>query len=373
MKSDGIMKKILLFLIVYIICMPAAMAQGAESKVFIQVMQPDYEVIPSEASRQLETKMEQLIATNGVADNDPYNRFVLTSKAAVITKDIVPGPPAKVSMNIDFTFIIGDVVENKVFESVTVSCVGVGINENKAFIAAIKNVKPKNPELVAFLHKAKEKIVSFYSLRCSQIKSDAMQAAASQDYDEAIYMLMQVPDVCDCAGDCLTLAIQYNRDRVNVHAQSLLNQAKARWAESPNAAGASAAADLLAQIPGGTSCQQGVDALAAEIDAKLRADEKRDWEFKMQQYRDQVEKQRRDDAARLEQQRADNAYRARQQKADNEHRAAQQAANNEYRRTQQAADNAARSQLIEACRQVGLEYAKNQPKSVTYQKNIILW
>lgn len=356
------MKRILLSLIIYIMCLPSAMTQGAESKIFIQVMQPDYEEIPSEASRQLETKMEQLITLNGVADNDPYNRFVLTSKAAIVTKDIVPGPPAKVSMNIDFTFIIGDVVENKVFESVTISTIGVGVNENKAFISAIKNVKPKNPELVTFLRKAKEKIVSFYSLRCSQIKGEAMQAAASQDYDEAIYMLMQVPDVCDCAGDCQSLVIQYNKDRVNVHAASLLNQAKARWSESPDAAGASAAADLLAQIPGGTSSQQGVDALAAEINAKLRADEKRDWEFKMQQYHDQIEKQKRDDTARLEQQRANNAYRERQQKADNEHRAAQQ-----------VADNAARTRLIEACRQVGLEYAKNQPKSVTYQRNVILW
>ena len=71
----------------------------------------------------------------------------------------------------------------------------------------------------------------------------------------------------------------------------------------------------------------------------------------MQQYNDRIEKQKRDDIARLEQQRANNTYRARQQ----------------------AANNAARVQAIEAARQVGIAYAKNQPRSITYKKTVVLW
>lgn len=340
-----------------------AVAQSnAANQIYIQVMQPERDNIPAEAAKQLENKLTQLISANGVAEVDPANRFVLTSKASILTKDIVPGPPAKVSMNIDFTFMVGDLVENKVFESFTISTVGVGINENKAFIAAIKNVKPKNPELVAFLNAAKQEIVDYYASRCGQIKQEAEREAAAQNFDKAIYMLVQVPDVCDCAEECHELAIKYNRSKVNTNAATILNKAKAAWAESPDATGAANAADFLARIPGGTTSQKEADALIAEINKKLRADQKKEWEFKMQQYHDQVEKQKRDDQARLEQQRADNERRAVQQRADNE-----------YRRTQQAANNAARTQLIETCRQVGIEYAKNQPKSVTYQRNVILW
>lgn len=340
-----------------------AVAQSnAANQIYIQVMQPERDNIPAEAAKQLENKLTQLISANGVAEVDPANRFVLTSKASILTKDIVPGPPAKVSMNIDFTFMVGDLVDNKVFESFTISTVGVGINENKAFIAAIKNVKPKNPDLVAFLNAAKQEIVNYYASRCSQIKQEAEREAAAQNFDKAIYMLVQVPDVCDCAGECHELAIKYNRNKVNTNAATILNKAKAAWAESPDATGAANAADFLARIPGGTTSQKEADALIAEINKKLRADQKKEWEFKMQQYHDQVEKQKRDDQARLEQQRA-----------DNERRAVTQQADNEYRRTQQAANNAARTQLIEACRQVGIEYAKNQPKSVTYQRNVILW
>lgn len=351
-----------------------ALAQGnATSRIYIQVFQPERENIPAEAAKQLEIKLSQLVTTNGVAEVDPANRFVLTTKASIVSKDVVPGPPAMVSMNIDFTFMVGDVIENKVYESVTVSTIGVGINENKAFIAAIKNVKPKNPELVAFLSNAKQEIVEYYATRCSQIKQEAEREAAAHNFDKAIYMLMQVPDVCDCADDCQALAIKFNTNKLNTHAASLLNKAKSVWAESPDAIGAAHAAGFLSQIPGGTSSQKGVDVLITEINTKLRADQKREWDFKMKQYNDQIEKQRRDDAARLEQQRADNQYRAEQQRADNEQRAIQQHADNEYRRNQQQADNAARQQAIEACRQVGVEFAKNQPKSVTYKKSLLSW
>lgn len=343
------------------------------SKIFIQVLQPDRDNIPTEAAKQLETKMKKLVSLNGIASDDPINRFVLTSKVEVISKDLVPGPPAKVSMNLCFTFMIGDVIENKVFESVSITSDGVGINENKALIQALQNIKPKNPELVDFLKKAKEEIVEYYNLRCAEIKQDAENEAACQNFDKAIYLLMQVPDVCDCADECKELAIHFNNNKINTRAASLLNQAKLAWASSPNEEGASTAASILATIPGGTSSQIGIDALINEIDTKLQADEKKQWAFKMEQYRNQIDKQKRDDQARLEQQSADNQYRSEQQKADNEHRQRQQTADNEYRRIQQQADNAARTQLIDACRQVGVEYAKNQPKSVTYQRNVLLW
>lgn len=359
-----------LFLMLFV---HSSFAQSAVDHIYIQVAQPERENIPAEAAKQLEYKLTQLITANGIAEVDPANRFVLTSKASIITKDVVPGPPAKVSMNIDFTFMVGDVVDNKVFESFTISTVGIGVNENKAFIAAIKNVKPKNPELVSFLNAAKQEIVDYYTTRCGQIKQEAEREAAARNFDKAIYMLMQVPDVCDCAGDCQELAIKYNRTKVNTNAASLLNKAKAAWAESPDETGAANAAEILARIPGGTASQSGVDALIAEINKKLRADQKRAWDFKMQQYHDQVEKQKRDDQARLEQQRADNEYRAVQQQADNERRAVQQQADIAYRSKQQDADIAARSQLIDACRQVGVAYAKNQPKSVTYNKSLLSW
>lgn len=278
--------------------------------IFISVVQPDLSSMPDEAGKQLKLKLNQLLMNNGIASTDPYNRFVITTKVSVLTKDIVPGPPAKVAMNIDFTFIIGDVEDNKIFESATVSAVGVGINENKAFIAAIKAVKPRMSELTEMLEKAKTKIVEYYKVRCPQMIADAKKNAAARNYEEAMSILVKIPSMCDCAAESQNLLIAYNKEYIDNNAMQLLNKARAIWASSPDYKGASEVADIISQIPANTSLQPDIKKLTGQINSKLQADQRKAWEFKMKQYSDRIEAQKLRDKSRLEQQRANNAFRS---------------------------------------------------------------
>lgn len=339
-----------------------AYADSSVGEIYITVVQPERDDIPQEAAKQLENKMRQLITTNGVADTDPHSRFVITAKSFVVTKDIIGGAPQRVSQKVDFTFVIGDLIENKVFESYTFSAIGIGINENKSYINAITKMKIANPQFTAFIEKAKEKILKYYSARCEQIVLEAKQHAANRDYQQAIYKLMQVPSICDCAEKCQTLMIEYYNLYTEYTAASLLNEAKSKWASSPNSEGAAMAADVIAKIPAGSKVQDELDALVTEINKKLRSDEKRDWEFKMQQYNDEIVRQKREFELRKEQQEADIAYRNRQQAADNE-----------YRRKEQVARDQRRRLLIDACRQVGLAFAKNYQPPTYNVKNVYAW
>ena len=317
-----------------------ASAQNSQERIFVFPSFPNSSDVPVEACKQLEIKMKQCLSQNGISSTDPSNRFVMTCKPSVLTKNIVPGPPQKVSLTIDFNFIVGDAVEDNIYEMFTVNSIGVGTNETKAYIAAIKNIKTQNEDVKQFIKKAKEEIVNYYELRCEIIKDEAAKKAAAYEYQEAMYLLMQVPDVCDCSEECQTLLIKYYNEYIKVYSAELLNQAKSLWAAEPNADGAAKVADVIARVPGDTDRQNEFDELISEISSKLKADELREWEFKKKVYQDNLEKQRRDDAARLEQQRS---------------------------------DNAARRQYIEAARQVGIAYAQNRPKTITYQQNIIRW
>lgn len=337
-------------------------AESSVGDIYISVIQPERNEIPQEAAKQLENKMHQLITANGIADTDPNGRFVITAKSYIVTKDIVGGAPQRISQKIDFTFMIGDIIENKVFESYTFSAIGIGINENKSYINAITKMKTNNPQFTAFVEKAKEKILQYYVARCEQIILEAKQQAANHDYQQAIYQLMQVPNICDCAERCQNLMIEYYDAYTESTAAELLNEAKSKWASAPNADGAAMAADVIAKIPAGTKVQSELDALIAEINQKLREDEKRDWEFKMQQYNDEIARQKREFALRKEKQDADIAYRDRQQAADNE-----------YRRREQMARDQRRRLLIDACRQVGLAFAKTYQPPVYNVKNVYAW
>lgn len=351
-----------LLIVILTCCGVSVSADSSVGDIYISVVQPERSEIPQEAGKQLENKMHQLITANGIADTDPNGRFVITAKSNIVTKDIIGGAPQRISQKVDFTFMIGDIIENKVFESYTFSAVGIGINENKSYINAITKMKINNPQFTQFVEKSKEKILQYYAARCEQIILEAKQQASNYDYQQAIYLLMQVPNICDCAEKCQTLMIEYYDAYTETTAVELLNDAKSKWASAPNAEGAAMAADVITQIPAGTKIQAELDALIAEINKKLREDEKRDWAFKMKQYEDEQARQKREFQLRKQQQEADIAYRNRQQAADNE-----------YRRTEQIARDQRRRMLIDACRQVGLAFAKNYQPPTYNVKNVYAW
>lgn len=347
----------------------SSLAQGDAGHIYISVVQPDRDEISPEAGKQLERKMIQLLSSNGISSQDENNRFVITAKVDITSKDIVASTPQRVSEKIDLTLIVGDMIENKIFETISIPLIGIGINENKAFIAAINQVKPQKAEFKDFLDKAKKKIVDYYAVRCSQIIRDACKLASGNAYDEAIYQLMQVPDICDCSKECQDLMVEYTIKRNNAIAAQLLNEARVKWAASPNSEGASDVADIIAKIPVNTDSQKDVDALTKSINKKLRDDEKRNWDFKMRQYNDAQEKEKREFQLRVDKQIADNRIREKRIEAD-----IQQRKNEiESRERQQAEEQTTRRKWIDAAKSVGLGFAVNLPKTIDSLKNVISW
>lgn len=361
------MKKV--FVVFTLIVAGTICSFGQTDQLYISVVQPERSEISAEAGKQLERKMTQLLTANGISSQDANNRFVITAKVDITSKDIVASTPQRISEKIDLTFLVGDVVENKVFETITLPLIGIGINENKAFIAAINQVKPQNAELTEFLGKAKNKIVEYYAVRCPQIIKQAQKLASGNEYDEAIYQLMQVPDICDCAKQCQDLMIEYTIKRNNAIAAQLYNEAKARWAASSTREGASEVADIIARIPANTSSQSQINSLINAINKKLRDDEKRQWSFKMKQYSDAQEKELREYQLRVDQQMADNKIREKRLEADTQQRKVEV----EARQRQQAEEQATRRKWIDAAKSVGLGFVNNLPKTVENIKKVMSW
>lgn len=245
------------------------------------------ENIPAEACRNLENKLTRAIAANGYADNGYCDRFVLTAKIDILTKDIVPSTPARISQKIGVTFMVGDVIENKVYSTCTISLSGIGTNETKTLISAFSKFNPNHKVLQAMLEEAKQKIITFYTDHCNEIIRNAQTLADMQKYDEAIFRLISVPNVCtDCHQKCLSAATAIFTRKIDNEATSLLNQAYAEWMSHPDTIGAQAAASIISQINPQSKNYNKVAALCQEISSKLEADAKREWNFKMKQYED---------------------------------------------------------------------------------------
>lgn len=277
--------------------------------------------IPEEAKSSLLNKLTQIAANNGIGGNSISPRFIIASKINVTSKDIVAGPPQMIALNLEVFFFIGDAIENNIYANTSVTLKGVGINENKAFIDAIKNINVKNKQFSELTSSGKNKIVEYYENKCDFILKKAEELSNQLKFESAIYELMQIPEVNkNCYIKCIDAVGAIYKKMIDRNCNLNLNDAKAKWNVNQNSKGAEEVGKILAQIEPNAECFKEAFQLSETIRKKIEADEKRDWDFKMQQNKDAKELEK---------------------------------------------------QQLEAARAVAITYLKNQPKTIVY--NTLLW
>jgi len=292
------------------------------------------EGLPSSAKRMLENKLSQIAAKNGMGGSRLVQRFIITPNVTVLTKDLTTTAPPMTALTLEFTLYIGDGIEGTKFASTSIELKGVGKNETKAYIAAIKRINPANPTIQNFVSQGKNKIIEYYNSRCDFIIKDAKSKAERKEFDDAIAMLLSVPEVCkECFNKC-------HDETINIYKMKLENEcleniqkskvaiANNNWDEAANslsgilpdvscynnaqimlkqvedhrcsealgkAKGAWASLDAneagywLGHVSADSKCYESALSLGNEIKNKLKRDEGIEWDFKMKQQQDAVD------------------------------------------------------------------------------------
>ena len=331
-------KRTFLLLSIILMSYSEGFSQDA-SNLCIRVLGPQGECLTPASGRLLGTKITQILTNNGIVEDLPSNRFIMTAKAHLLSKDIIPGSPARVSKRLEISFIIGDAIENRKYGTYAVTVTGVGQNEEQACRQAVRTIKVNDPGINAFVRQAKEKIVSYYIENSSLIMKEATELVSEGRFDEALYRLSLVPSACgDVYETCQNKKIEINHKRIDLKGEQLMAAARAEWAKRPNAAGAAAVFPLVSSIPPSASCYYMVSPFLEEIKSKLEADEKRDWEFKIKQYEDEIERQKREFDANLQ---------------------------------REAREAEIRKSELDAAKQVAIEFARNQPEEI--YNTVLIW
>ena len=245
--------------------------------------------MPDAARSMLSNKISQVVTQSGMGGSARNERFILTANISIITKDILPGPPPMHALSMEITFYIGDGIEGTKFASKSVSVKGVGTNETKAYIEGIKMVKPSDPALQAFVEEGKKKIMAYYNSKCDFIIKEAQTLEAQNKFEEGIYKLTSVPEVCkECYDKCMTAVAPMYKKFMDKQCKVKLAEAKTAWAASQDASGASSAAAVLGTIDPDAACYKEAMALSSEIGKRIKELDKRDWDFKMKVHNDEV-------------------------------------------------------------------------------------
>ncbi|GAA4938472.1 hypothetical protein GCM10023314_08850 [Algibacter agarivorans] len=304
------MKKIIYTLMFFVA--PFLGAQEKDNGITLGAYLPEQsEGIPSHAKNMLKNKLGRIITENGISDNVYNSRFIITPNINVLSKNITGTAPAMIVLNLDLTLYIGDGIAGNLFTSQSLSLKGVGTNENKAYMAALKQLKPKNPEIQRFISNGKQKIIDYYNSNCGLMVKKAQNFEAQNNFEDALLTLTSVPEASDCFNTIKSKIRPLYTKTIDRDCKIKLNEASAIWAANQDINAANEAGLLLSSIEPTASCFSQVKALYAKIATRVKDLGDRDWNY---------------------------ALKVLEVEAD----------------------------TIQAARDVGMAYGKNQPESVTY-------
>jgi hypothetical protein len=209
-------------------------------------------------------------------------RFIITANVVVQSKDITATAPPMTALTVDFTLYIGDGIEGKVYASTSVSGKGVGENETKAYTAALRSLDPGNKRIQQFMEEGKRKIIAYYNSRCDIIIKEAQMLQSQNRFDEAIYVLMCIPDVClDCYNKAMDAIGPIFKEKIDWECKAKVNAARNVWSAGLNRRAADEAARILLTIDPEAACFEDAVGLTGEIAKRILAIDGREWDFKL--------------------------------------------------------------------------------------------
>ncbi|BDX37229.1 hypothetical protein CYCD_05840 [Tenuifilaceae bacterium CYCD] len=288
------MRKIIILTALAFIGYSTVSAQNSQGKtddlgrIALATVVPDQaEGIPQSARQLIANKMEQIAVQNGLGASAANPRFCIVPLVNVLSKEITPTAPPMQALNLDVTFYIVDAASQIIFSQTSIQVKGVGQTEDKAYIQALKNVNVKAGQFKGFVEKGKEKIVEYYNSQCDVVLKGAQALAGQKKYEESLYTLLSVPDVCrECFDKSMDLSIEIYKQYANYKCTEYMAGAKAAWANM----NVDKAAEYLGKITPDMECYNDAVQLTDQITQKQLADGANVWQFKMKQYDDSIEK-----------------------------------------------------------------------------------
>lgn len=342
------MKRILNFVLAVVVSLNLANAYTSDPiSIYPLVFDND---LPIEVKSQLESKLEQIISFNGMLDKEP-KRFIMVTRVSILSKDIIRGMPQKISQKIELTFKIGDIDQEKAFKSYSITVTGIGETLEKSYLNAIKKIRPNSEAFTEFITDGKESILMYYKNHIDELIDMAKGHAEVSEYGSAIDILLNIPSIGNNKRDEIhALTERFFSQLIEQDGKSLLKQAKSAWAANMTQNGAVEALSLISKIHSQSSAYVDAQSLIEDINQRMKVIDDREWEQYIKEYNDNLEREKRE----WERQMSLDRY-------SHERSIAQDAQRAENYRA-----------LISAYRDASLEYARNQPRVINYNR-ILLW
>ncbi len=248
----------------------------------------DTESFPRGAKAMMENKLTQLLTKNGIAGLDYMGQFVLTVTTTPTDKDVIPGPPMKISEKMEMNLYIVDAYAKTIFSSTSLTVRGLGETENKCYLNAISHMPLQTPQVAKFIEDGKQKIIAYYDHEGEALIKKAQFLAKKKEYEEALWIISLIPQQSKHYDAALAAGQEIYQMQLDNECNIYLAAARQAWAAEQNAKGAAAAGEYLMNILPDAGCYDEAMELYREIKGKVLDD----WKFEMKKYQDGVDLER---------------------------------------------------------------------------------
>ena len=286
------MKNILVLILILFTAPLFAQSETGVGKIALSVIMPDnVEGLSSGNLAKLETKITQILTSTGLAATGYNNNFVIYPKFAIYDVSVVESGMQDITIsNCELSLFIKQVDNNVIFASISKPLKGSGKEKQISITNAISKINIKDVEFQTFIDNGKNKIVAYYEAKCGDIIAKAQGLVKMQDYEQALGLLMTVPEEVSCHSKVQEASIEAYKAYQNQKCIVQLQNAKTQLASNNYYN----ALEILSEIDPSTACFKEAQALVESAGAKVDQEEKKQWDLQMEIYKDSValEKQR---------------------------------------------------------------------------------
>lgn len=235
--------------------------------------------------QKTEGKLTQLLSNFGIASSDYNNGLFLQPNIIINSEDIVEGGMQNINIvNMTLQLLIKQDQTNLVFSSFSKTLKGTGRNTGLAINNAINSLSANDPSLADFMKRGSEKVLGYYDANCDQIISRSTNLDKSGRFEESLALLMSVPEAASCFKTAQNKSVETFRNFQKKNCSSEIKDAKMYIAQKEY----SAAFDILGNIDSGSPCAAESNTLVKNIENKISAEEKKQWDLQMKLHQDQV-------------------------------------------------------------------------------------
>jgi hypothetical protein len=235
--------------------------------------------------KKIEGKLTQFLAEKGIAASGYNNGLVIEPNIIINSNEIVEGGMQNINVTkITLQLLIKQDQTQKIFASLSKELKGTGKTTDLAINNAINSLSANDSSISNFIEKSKSKINQYYEQNCSSIINKANSLEKAGQYEEALAIIMSVPESVSCYNLAQNKALETYKNYQKKNCNIIIKQAQASIAEKKY----SFALESLTQIDSTSPCEAESNALIKSVENKISAEEKKELDILMKLHNDAV-------------------------------------------------------------------------------------